>query len=194
MTPQAIDFVSMSFATVGTICLIIWPLFRERRHMLTAQLGIALGFGAHYWLEGAQTAAILNALGLLHVLASLAWGTSPRLKWLGYALIPAIVVGCIASWGGLPSLFSALGTTLIAIGRVQASPSRLRLLVLMGTPFWLVHDLMIGSPLLIADAISIAMGLYAMAGKARPFAKPSIPLQLSLPAGCEINAAGLINW
>lgn len=173
MTPHIIDALSLACAGLGARCMIVWPVFPHRRHMLMAQLGIALGFGAHYWLEGAQTAAILNGLGALHVLASLTWGTNRRLKWLGYAMIPAVVLACLVTWSGLPSAFSGLGTTLIAIGRVQVTASRLRLFVLIGTPFWLVHDLMIGSPLFIADAISIAMGLFAMARDARPIQQQS---------------------
>jgi len=178
MSFPSIDALSLACATLGTVCMIAWPIFPNRRHMLTVQLGIAAGFGAHYWLEGAQTAALLNGLGLLHVLASLCWGGNPRLKWVGYAMIPAIAISCLASWSGLPSLFSGIGTMLIALGRVQLSSSQLRLFVLAGTPFWLVHDVMIGSPLFAADAISIAMGLYAMAGHAR-LARP----EASLPPG-----------
>lgn len=173
MPLHSIDMLSLVCAALGTLCMVFWPIFPNRRHMLIVQLGIAAGFGAHYWLEGAQTAALLNGLGLLHVLASLFWGTSTRMKWVGYAMIPAIVIGCLATWSGLPSLFSGIGTTIIAVGRVQVSPSRLRVFVLAGTPFWLLHDLMIGSPLFFADAISIAMGAYAVVGLPRSGARSS---------------------
>ena len=59
-------------------------------------------------------------------------------------------------------VLSTAGMMLVALGRTQNDPARLRLLVMAGIPFWLAHDLLVGSPLSIADAISAIVGLSAM--------------------------------
>ena len=156
------EALSLSFAVVGALCLVSWPLMKTRNAMLLAQLGLALAFAAHYELEGLRTAALLNGLGALHVASSLLWGTSPRLKWIGYSMIPAILAACLLSWGGLPSILSTTGMLLIALGRVQVDAAAVRLLVLAGSPFWLAHDVLVWSPLAFADLLSIGVGAVAL--------------------------------
>lgn len=136
-----------------------WPLLPTRRGMLLVQLGVPAAFAVHYALEGAATAAFLNALGAAQLVSSLLWGRAPHLKWIGHALVPAILAGSVVTWDGLPSLLSTL---LIAVGRIQLDRSRLRTLVLAGAPFWLVHDALVASPVVIADTISIVLGLLAI--------------------------------
>jgi hypothetical protein len=110
--------------------------------------------------------AIMNLLGAAQVTASVVFGGHARLRWISHALVPVIVAVCFATWEGMPSLLSTLGTVLIAAGRTQTNPSNLRLLVLSGTPFWLLHDVMIGSPLVIADTLGIVLGLATLLSRA----------------------------
>ena len=76
--------------------------------------------------------------------------------------MPAIVGTCLLTWHGLPSLLSATGMALIALGRVRVVPAPMRILVLSGLPFWLAHDLIIGSPLAVVDALSLLTGAVAL--------------------------------
>jgi hypothetical protein len=156
------EMLAILAAVQGTICLIAWPLFPNRRSMLWCQFGIAAGFTLHYALTGIQTAALLNGLSGLQVLASLAWGESRRSRWIVWGSIPAIGLACALTWSGLPSILSTAGMMLVALGRTQNDPARLRGFVVAGIPFWLSHDLLVGSPLFIADAISGAIGLWAI--------------------------------
>ena len=55
-----------------------------------------------------------------------------------------------------------MGQTLTALGRMQISPSAMRVLVLSGTLFWAAHDRIIGSPLLVADLLRLAIGAIAL--------------------------------
>jgi hypothetical protein len=153
-----------AFALLGTICFIGWPLSRTRRGMLLVQVGIGCGFGLHYALWGGATAALVNGLGAVQTAASLLFGTSRRLRWLGFAFIPGIVGACALTWNGFPSL--------MAFGRVQIAPSAMRALVLSGTFFWLAHDRMVGSPLLIADLLSLTTGAVALLRHAAPRCTP----------------------
>ncbi len=159
MTQDIFSFLS---AAAGTICLVTWPLFSSRRSMLLVQLGIPSGYSVHYALVGAETGGLLNMLGAMLIVVSILFGTNPRLKWIGYAMIPAILIACIVTWTGLPSLLSTIGMILICIGRVQQSAEIMRWLVLAGTPFWLVHDSLVASPLIFADLLSIVVGTVAL--------------------------------
>jgi hypothetical protein len=157
-----------AFALLGAICFITWPLYHTRRDMLLVQLGVGIGFGLHYALWGGATAAAINGLGAIQTAASLLFGTSPRLRCLGYALIPAIVGASALTWGGIPSLLAAIGQTLMALGRMQIKPSAMRILVLSGVLFWVAHDLVIRSPLVIADLLSLAIGAVALLQQVPP--------------------------
>jgi hypothetical protein len=156
------ELLSLLCAGAGALCLVCWPLMKTRQRMLLVQLSMSLGFTAHYELEGLRTAALLNGLGALHVALSTVWGTSARLKWIGYGMIPAVLAACSLSWSGLLSILSTIGTLLIAVGRVQVDPAAVRLLVLAGAPFWFAHDWLVGSPLAFADLLSIGVGLVAL--------------------------------
>lgn len=156
------EILALLAAIVGTICLIAWPLFRGRQAMLWCQFGIAAGFTLHYALTGIQTAALLNGLGGIQLLASLNGGQQKGLRWIAWAMVPAIGLACVLTWSGLPSVLSTTGMMLMTVGRIQSDPVRLRLLVVAGIPWWLAHDLIVGSPLFIADAISGGVGLWAI--------------------------------
>ena len=142
-------------ALFGAVCIISWPFFRTRRAMLLVQIGVAAGFGIHYALLGSETAAIANLLSGLQLLAFLPGAKAAWLQKLGYLLLPVMVLVCVLTWSGLPSLCAISGTILLAIGRMQSNEQRLRIWVMAGTIPWLFHDLLVGSPIAVIDAISI---------------------------------------
>lgn len=161
------SFLSLLAAGIGTVGLIVWPMFRSRQAMLLAQLTLTLGFSAHYALEGVVNASLLNLMGAIQIGLAMRWGESPRMAWIGRGMIPAILVVAVSSWSGWVSALSTIGMLLVATGRVQVDPARLRLLVVAGVPFWLAHDLIIGSPLVFADLFSLIVGVLAILRKER---------------------------
>jgi hypothetical protein len=83
----------------------------------------------------------------------------PRLRWAYFALMPVLALASVVTWQGGPSFLAAAATTLSTIGRMQTNDVILRVLLLAATPFWAVHDLIVGSfPGLIADVLSMATG------------------------------------
>jgi hypothetical protein len=147
---------------VATAGLALWPLFRSRAVMLSLQLGALALLSTHYALLGVTTAAIVNALGTLQIVACLAFGTHPRLRRLGYGLAGLMVLASIVTWQGMISVLSTGGNVVIAFGRVQVRAEAMRLVVLAGMPFWLLHDLLIESPVVLADALSLLVGVVAL--------------------------------
>jgi hypothetical protein len=147
---------------VATAGLAVWPLFRTRSVMLSMQLGALALLSLHYALLGVTTAAIVNALGTLQLVACLAFGTHPRLRWLGYGLAGLMIASSIATWQGLISLLCTSGNVVIAFGRLQTRADLMRVIVLAGMPFWFLHDLLIESPVVLADTLSLLVGLVAL--------------------------------
>jgi hypothetical protein len=159
-------------ATAG---LALWPLFRTRCVMLSLQLGALALLSLHYALLGVTTAAMVNALGTLQLVACLAFGTHPRLRWLGTGLAGLMIASSVFTWQGLISLLSTSGNVVIAFGRLQTRADVMRVIVLAGTPFWLLHDLLIESPVVLADTLSLLVGLLALVWRSvagRPAVQP----------------------
>jgi inner membrane protein len=157
------DYEAWACGLVAMAGLIMWPLFRTRGAMLTIQLGALIMLVLHYALLGASTAAAMNALGAIQIAVCLLFAGKPRLRWIGYALAAFMVAASLATWQGLASALAASGMVLVAVGRVQTSASLMRMIVLAGGPFWLAHDLLMESPVAAADALSLAIGLGALA-------------------------------
>jgi hypothetical protein len=178
-------------ALSGAVCLMTWPLFSTRAAILTVQLGVAVSFGLHYTLLDADTAAIGNAIGALQILLSLFFSNTARLRWAGYMPIPLMLVLGAVSWNGPSSLFATTGAVFQALGRAQLDERLLRTLVLIGTGFWLVHDILVWSPVAIVDAISLGVGcLTLLRDRAAAVRSPmaaedylSKPLSDTAPAG-----------
>jgi hypothetical protein len=78
-----------------------------------------------------------------------------------------MVSASIFTWQGTLSALAAAGMGLVALGRLQQNAAAMRVMVLAGGPFWLLHDLIIASPVAIADAASLAAGLWHMAKEPR---------------------------
>ncbi|WP_374367249.1 YgjV family protein [Dongia sp.] len=159
-------FTAEHLASVSAFLAILylgaWPLFRSRVAMLAMQL-TALGWlTLHYALVGAMTAAGVNLLGAIQIAVCLLSGDRPRWQWIGYALAGLIVAVGIITWEGFISGLAVIGMAFVALGRAQAGAQAMRVLVLAGTPFWLIHDLLIASPIAIADAISLMVGLWSL--------------------------------
>lgn len=144
---------------IAMVCFATWPLFQARWTMLMAYIGNNLGFAVHYALLGHWTAVAMNGLMSVQTVVAIMLVRRPRLRWAYYALMPVLALASLITWQGLPSFLAAAATTLSTVGRMQTNDMVLRVLLLASTPFWAVHDLLVGSaPGLIADALSMATG------------------------------------
>ena len=144
---------------VAMTCFVAWPLFQARWMMLIAYICNNLCFALHYALLGHWTAAAMNGLMSVQTVVAIMLVRQPRLRWAYYALIPVLALASVVTWQGVPSFLAAAATTLSTIGRMQTNDVILRVLLLAATPFWAVHDLIVGSfPGLIADILSMATG------------------------------------
>jgi len=143
----------------GMVCLAAYPMFRSRPLLLTAYLANNCGFATHYALLGDGTAELMNTVIGAQTLVAVSLVRWPVLRWLYYALMMVSFGGAAITWHGWPSFFCLTATSLSALGRLQRSETPMRTLMLSSSPFWGVHDLLIGSlPGLVADMGSTATG------------------------------------
>lgn len=134
------DMPAILTGIVAALCLTAAPMFRSRRMILLAQLAAALFFAAHYVCLGIVVAAAVNLLGMVQTGAALFSTRSAAMSWLGYALIGLMALVGFYFWQGPISAMSVAATSLIALGRMQSNEFHLRVLLLAGGGFWVLHD------------------------------------------------------
>lgn len=156
-----------SFAQLVGLCGMLggmlWPFFRTRRAMLLVQLVPCLGFALHFSLVGAPTAAALNGLAALQVLAALALGTWPAFRLVYLLILPVIAAVMAVTWTGLPSVFAAAGMALISLARYQTRVAVFRGTMLVALPCWFVHNCLVGSiPGMVSDLTGVAVNAWML--------------------------------
>lgn len=153
-------------AALATTC--IWPLLARRQLILIVQVVGAMLFALHYLLLGSPTAAAMCTLGVLQGLAVVILPRpNQRLAAVGATLIVSLGATAL-TWTSLASLFSLLGQTAGAVGRLQLDTQRLRQLFLVSVAFWCTHNLLVGSVFgLFADTLSVT-GLLIGLWRNRP--------------------------
>ncbi|MEZ5933989.1 MAG: YgjV family protein [Alphaproteobacteria bacterium] len=147
----------------AALCLTIAPMFRSRQSILLAQLGAAVFFATHYMLLGITVASVANMLNIVQIGTAFYAVRSAAMARLGYLLIVLMVLSGFWFWQGPISAFSVAAMTLIALARMQVSELGLRLLLIAGGGFWVVHDF-IGEAwiALAADIGAILTGTTAL--------------------------------
>ncbi len=161
------DQMDFSLAAVlgylGALSNMVWPLLRTRRSMLAAQVVGALLFAAHYTFLGAFTAAFLMAVAGIQAVAAIPLGTDPRFRVVYLGTLPLIAGIMASSWHGVASLFASLGMATVSVARYQLDLIRFRALLVACVPFWMVHNLLVGSvPGLMSDAVSFSAGAWML--------------------------------
>lgn len=148
---------------VGAACVALgatWPFFKKRTSLLWAQAVLHVGFSLHFYLLGALSGSLMNALGLFQVLAAIPLGTRPEFKKLYIAILPVIAAGAIFTWGGAPSVFAGLGLALFSLARYQTDTLKLRVFMLAAIFSWTMHDVFVLSlPALTTDVLSITTSI-----------------------------------
>lgn len=148
---------------VGAVCVLLgatWPLFKGRTAMLLAQAALHVGFSLHFFLLGAMSGSLMNALGLGQIMAAIPLGKNPGFKKLYIAYLPIIAIAAAYTWQGAPSLFAALGLALFSLARYQSGTFLLRVFMVAAILSWTVHDyLVLSIPALTTDVLSLITSL-----------------------------------
>lgn len=138
----------------------MWPLLKTRRGMLWAQAAIHIGMSAHFFLLGAMSGSLMNALGFGQTLAAIPLGNKPGFKIVYIAYLPVIAAAAIFTWSGPMSLFAAGGLAGMSLARYQTDVLKFRILMLGAILSWTIYDVWVVSlPALILDAISLGISI-----------------------------------
>jgi hypothetical protein len=149
--------MALVFGGFGLICQLIWPLFGERKAILSVQLGIGTNYGVQYALLDAWSGAGIALLGATQTVIALLAGDKPWLKKMGLAFLPLVGVVAFITWSGLPSLLSLTACSLVMLGRLQNDTLLLRVFLLAAAPFGIGYDVSVGAGVALCGAISSAV-------------------------------------
>ena len=150
------------FGAAGLAGQIVWPMLKERRHILGAQLGIACCYATQYALMGQGTGMAVCLVGATQTTVALIAGDRPWLSRLGLVFIPLVIALAVATWSGVPTLLATCACTLIMLGRMQRDLLRMRGVMLCAAPFGIAYDLSVGAvPALIGAVLSLTLSALA---------------------------------
>lgn len=173
------DAPAMLTGIAAALFLTAAPAFRSRRMILLVQLAAGLCFAAHYLCLGITVAAAANMLGMVQTGAALFAARSTAMNRLGYALIGLMVLTGLWFWQGPISGLSVAAMVLIALARMQSNEIHLRLLLLAGGGFWVMHDIMGAAWIAVAaDIGALVMGgvtLFVVLFRVTIEWRPSVP-------------------
>jgi len=160
--------VAVAFGAVGLFCQLVWPLFRSRRAIMTAQFGIGADYSLHYAFLGAWSGAGVAGIGATQSALAFIVGDHPKLRFAGFVFLPAVAVICAATWCGLASLFALVAVTLIMVGRMQRDTLRVRIMLLAAAPFGMGYDIVVGStPALMGGIVSATIAVTMLVREIR---------------------------
>jgi hypothetical protein len=156
---------------VAMVCYASWPLCGSRSSILVTYIANNLAFMLHYALLAQWTAVAMNGILALQTVLAMHLVKKPQLRWVYYSLLPVLVAGSVFTWRGAPSLLAGAAAALSTLGRLQTNETSLRVWLLASAPFWLAHDVIVGSlPGQVADVLSMACGAVVIA-KRSPVAR-----------------------
>jgi hypothetical protein len=155
--------LAAAFGTAGLLCQLIWPIFRRRSAIMTAQFGIGADYSLQYALLDAWSGAGVAALGATQSALALIAGERPWLRYTGFVFLPFVAVIGYASWSGIASFFALAAVTLIMLGRMQRDSIRLRVLLLAAAPFGISYDIVVGAlPAFTGGIVSATIALVML--------------------------------
>ena len=149
--------LATAFGAAGLLCQLIWPIFRARKAILSAQFGVGADYSVQYTLLGAWSGAGVASLGALQTALAFFAGERAWLRHSGLLLLPVVGLIGYVSWSGIATLLAMIAVTFIMIGRAQRDTLRLRVLLLAAAPFGMGYDILVGAMAALAGGIVSAI-------------------------------------
>lgn len=147
---------SILLGMIGLACVVIWPFLRCLRRVIIVQGVGAIAFALQFAALGASTAAVACGISLAQLLIALTVRDRGTRLALNVASLAILVTLAIFRWAGISSLLAGCGSIVSMAARNQPSPLRMKIAFLIGAPFWLAHNIIVGAPFaLTVDFISI---------------------------------------
>jgi len=152
--------IAAAFGCMALLCVISWPFFSDYKKVVKIQSAGAAAFAMYFLILGSPTAAIACLISCVQLIVS----ASVRDRYVVVRLYGASLIILsflsIVTWHGIPSALALTGSSLGSLARLQTSTTRMKGLFLLGAPFWLAHNLIVGALFALGtDAVSLASNL-----------------------------------
>lgn len=139
---------------------------KKREHILLCLSLAGVFIAIHFFLLQNITAFMLIVLAIIRYVSSY-FSTSKQLMYLFLSLG---FLSFIFTFKGLLSTISLLGSSFQTIASFQKEDKTLRLLMIVGTTFWLIHNYLANSP--IATLMEMVFLTSNLIGYYRFYIKP----------------------
>lgn len=137
--------IATAFGCMALLCVIIWPFFNDYKTVVKIQSAGAAAFAMYFLMLGSPTAAVACLISCAQLLVS----ASVRDRYVVVRLYGASLIVLsflsVITWHGIPSALALTGSSLGSLARLQTSTTRMKGLFLVGAPFWLAHNLIVGA-------------------------------------------------
>lgn len=143
-----INYIAQFIGILGILAFLISYQQRTRRGIIVANIIARVLILTQYVLLGAYAGAAQNAVAI--VFAILAEHKDKKifkenlLFWMGLMYVCIIGAGAL-SWTGMESLLPIFGMLLQTSALWMTKPRTIRILSLVGTPFWSVYNVLNGA-------------------------------------------------
>lgn len=153
---------------IALACVVFWPYAASYRKAVAVQSAGAAAFAVQFACLGAWTASATSALSLTQLLCVAFIGDQRCVRVVCGLSIVALVVITVSTWQGTSSLLAVCGSFAGALARIQKSTTRMKIIFVIGAPFWVLHNIAVGAIFaLCIDAVSIIGNISSLARAAR---------------------------
>ncbi|ODT84951.1 YgjV family protein [Phenylobacterium sp. SCN 70-31] len=160
------SLLATGLGAIGLGSVLIWPFLSSYRKVIAVQSLGAAAFAIYFALLDAPTASAVCVISIGQLLAA-AWIRERGLV-VGFYAATLVLLAMVAAatWHGAASALALAGSLAGSLARLQQSTVRMKAMFLIGAPFSLAHNLLVGASYgLGVDAVSIvgnAMSLLVL--------------------------------
>lgn len=129
----------------------------KNQQRLLALLSVSCFFnGLHFFLLDQPTAGFIFIFSSIRFLISIRW----KSQWLAAASLTVSLVIVFYSYIGFLSILGFVGTAFITVGSFSEKDKTLRIMMIIGSSIWLVHNMLLGTPVgILLEVIFIGSSL-----------------------------------
>lgn len=140
-------FIAQGIGVIAMILAYFIYSARTRKTLITLKFISDVLWGAHYFMLGAYSGAVLNGINMgreviFQLKTSKKWAQTPI--W-AVVFIVINLTSTIFSWQGWQSLLPAVGASIAVVGLWCAKPLTIRLFSLPSTTCWLIYAILSGT-------------------------------------------------
>ena len=134
--------ISQVLVTIAICFDLLSFQLKKRTHIVLCLTIAGVFIASHFMLLGKLTAAVLMFIAVCRYLSSY-FTTSKKLMWFFVSLSS---ISAIFTYQGILSILSCVGSIFQTLGAFNHDDKHLRQLMIIGTLFWLGHNVLAASP------------------------------------------------